>query len=225
MDLIAKSNISFGWNVTTHMAMTEKAIGEIDTLSNVEKRMLGRFSQMPDFDAREVVDFVSPHFYDVLYPDPSFGTKNDARNNAMSRFLTYARKAMKETDREMFLRKIGYAVHYLQDVSTPPHVEHGNYLHKLFRIPMHNMFEKGKKLGATSRLDILEKNYMPEEIPFSNLKQLFHNTALYTVQPENKVKYTNIKQWFGIQQRCFNRGVNVSKTFINYMMQYLPKKL
>ena len=76
-----------------------------------------------------------------------------------------------------------------------------------------------------SMLDILEKNYTPEEILFSELKQLFHNTALYAVQPENHVKYTNIKQWFDIQQRCFNRGVNVSKTFINYMMQYLPKKL
>lgn len=224
MKVSLSTNPAFRWNIKTHIAMTEKAVSDNNILSKTEKRMLGRFSQMPDLDAREVVDFVSPHFYDVLHLDPSFGTKNDARNNAMSRFITYANKAKKETVREDFLRKAGYAVHYLQDASAPPHTEHGNYLHKLYRVPMHKWFEKGKYIGATSRLDILEKNYVPEEIPFSDLKLLFHNTALYTVQPENHVRYYNIKKWPEIQQRCFNKGVNASKAFLDYILQFLPKK-
>lgn len=221
---ICKTNSpNFGWNIKTHIAITEKALEHNNTLNKIEKRMLGRFSQMPDKDPREIVDMISPHFYDVLNKDPSFGIRNDVRNNAMSRFLFWTRKAKKENSRDVFLRKLGYAVHYLQDAGTPPHTEHGNYLHKFFRIPMHKWFENGKNIGASSRLDILEKNFVPEEIPFSSLKSLLQNTALYTVQPENHVKYLNYKKWPEIQQRCYNKSVNTSKAFLDYMLQFIPK--
>ena len=215
---------SFGWNIRTHLAATEHAVKDNDNLSSTEKRMLARCSQMPDLDQREVVDMISPHFYDVLHEDPSFGTKNDARNNAMSRFLHFTKKAQKETNRENFLRQLGYAVHYLQDAATPPHTEHGNYFHKLFRIPMHTMFERGKCIGASSRLDILSQNFTKEDLPFSTLKMLFHNNALFSVQPENHVNYFNISKWPAIQQRCYDRSVNSTRVFLDYMLQFLPKK-
>ena len=236
MKIVQNNSPSFGLNVVSHLKETEIAIKDNYNINSTEKRMLGRYSQMPDFDSREVVDFISPHFYDVLHEDPSFGTKNDARNNAMSRFLHYTRKAFREkNDREMFLRNIGYAVHYLQDASTPPHTEHGNYFHKLFRIPMHSWYEKGKTVGITAKLDRLIKNYTYENLSPSgnqswkpqdmikNLKQLFHNTALFTVQNENKISYLNIPKWTEIQQRCFDRGVNASKVYLDYMLQYIPK--
>ena len=143
----------------------------------------------------------------------------------MSKFLEHTSRAFNSTKREDFIKAIGFAVHYLQDASTPPHTEHGNYLHKLYRLPMHILFEKGKKLGTSNRLEILNRNYTPEEIPFSTLKSLFHNTALFTVQRENKVNYKNINKWFAIQQRCYNRTVNASKAYLNYMLQYIPKQL
>ena len=235
MEINYRNNLTFGWNIKTHLAITEKAAQDNSALSKVEKRMLARFSQMPDKDPKEIVDFVSPHFYDALHTDPSFGTLNDAKNNAMSRFLHHTSEALKQNDRDAFLRETGYAVHYLQDVSTPPHTEHGNYFQKLFRIPMHKKFEKGKKSGASSRLDILLDNYKFEDLsPSSNLpsgkkemlsslERLLHNTALFTVQKENVVKYTNLKKWPMIQQRCFDRGVNVTKVFLDMILQYLPK--
>ena len=216
---------NFGWNKKTHIVMTEEAAKDNAELSKVERRMLGRFSQMPDVDPRELVDMISPHFYDVLHPDPCFGTKNDARNNALSRFMSFSRKALKSKDRETFLRHMGYAAHYLQDVSTPPHTEHGNYAHKLYRVPMHKMFEKWAPFGASTRLDSLVKNFVPEEVPFSTLQSLLHNTALYTVQPENKVRYYNISKWSKKQQRCFNKGVNATKAYFDYMLQYIPKRV
>lgn len=224
MNISSNNSPAFGWNIKTHIAVTEKALQDNILLSKIEKRMLGRFSQMPDKDPREVVNFISPHFYDVKNEDPSFGTVNDARNNALSRFLSWTNKAKKEKNREEFLRKIGYAAHYLQDAATPPHTEHGNYLHKLFRLPLHNLFEKGKNIGASSRLDVLEKNYVYEEIPISSIKSLLHNNALFTVQPENLVKYRNYKKWPEIQQRCYDRSVNSTKAFFDYIMQYLPEK-
>jgi len=218
------NNPAFGWNIKTHLAITELALKDNPQVAKNMKRFIARCSELPDLMKAEVVDMSSRHFYDALHLDPSFGTVNDAKNNAMSAFLrhdAFAKKAAKKGDKELFYRELGYALHYLQDGGTPPHTEHGNYLHKLFRLPMHKMFEKGRKLGATSRLDILTENYKPEELHFSTLKSLFHNTALFTLQPENLVKYRNIYKWFGIQQRCFDRSVNASKAYLDHALQYM----
>ena len=213
------------WNITTHMAITEHALDDYEGLSPVWKRFVARASELPDLDREELVDFNSAHFYDALNEDPSYGTVDDDKNNALSRFLAHTQRAKeiaKTGDREAFLKEVGYAIHYLQDGGTPPHTEHGNYLQKLFRIPMHLAFETGEKHGATPRLDVLRANYTPEEIPFTSLEMLFHNTALYSVQPENHVTYLNVSSWADIQQRCYDRGVNVSKTYLDYILQYMP---
>lgn len=217
---------NFGWNIRTHLAITEEALKDSPNLPKNLQRYVARASELPDLDRCELADMNSAHFYDVLNEDPSYGTVNDKKNNAKSKFLFHTRKAKqaaKKNNLEAFLRSIGYAAHYLQDGGTPPHTEHGNYLHKLFRIPMHTDFERGKKRGASSRLDILKKNYEYERLPFSTLEMLFHNTALYTIQPENHVNYLNKRKWSEIQQRCFNRCVNVSKMYFEYILQYLPK--
>ncbi len=228
MDISVKNyNPNFCWNIKTHLVITEEALKHNRNISEIERRMLARFSQMPDLMKSELHDMSSAHFYDALHKDPSFGTVNDKINNALSRFLCHTRKAKiaaKKADRELFLREVGYAAHYLQDASTPPHTEHGNYLHKLFRLPMHIAFERGKKLGASSRLKDLKQGFEPEELPFSTLKMLFHNTALFSVQPENHVKYSNKKQWAQIQQRCFNRGINATKAYMDYILEKFPNK-
>ena len=235
MDISCNNNIAFGHNMRTHRAITELAIEASEVLSRTQKRMLGRYSQMPDVDRREVVDFISPHFYDVLHKDPSFGTINDARNNAFSRFMSFTRKALQQKDPDGFLRNLGYAAHYLQDVATPPHTEHGNYLQKLFRLPMHIQYERGKKLGTGAKLDILTDNFKYEDMsPSSNLSTkredipkivelLFHNTALFSVQPENVVKYMNVSKWPTIQQKSFDRSVNVTRTYFDLMLPFMPK--
>ena len=71
----------------------------------------------------------------------------------------------------------------------------------------------------------LINHYVKEEIPFSNIASLLHNTALYTVQPENHVSYSNKKLWPKIQQRTFNRGVNATKAYFEYVFSKLPKKI
>ena len=221
---IQHNNPAFGWNIKTHLAITELALKDSPGVAKNMKRFIARCSELPDLMRAELIDMNSRHFYDALHLDPSFGTVNDAKNNAMSAFLrhdAFAQKAAKKGDKDTFYRELGYALHYLQDGGTPPHTEHGNYLHKLFRLPMHMLFEKGKKIGATGKLDKLTQNYKYEELTFSTLKSLFHNTALFTLQPENLVKYRNIFRWNGIQQRCFNRSVNASKAYLDHALKYL----
>ena len=226
MNINYNNSLTFGWNIKTHVFMTQKALENIEGLTNEEKEFIAAHSQDPDLMKVEVEDACARHFYDVLHEDPSFGTVNDDLNNAMSGFLNHNNTAMEASlngDRKMFLTKVAHSVHYLQDGSTPPHTEHGNYLHKLYRVPMHCMFEKTKPFGASCRLNLLERGYVYEYLPFSSLKSLFHNTALFTVQPENHVSYINIRDWFKIQQRCINRGINASIAYFEYIMKYLPK--
>ena len=39
---------TFGWNIKTHLVETEFALKKNNMVTEAEKRMLGRFSQMPD---------------------------------------------------------------------------------------------------------------------------------------------------------------------------------
>ena len=247
MKINFQNRINFGWSMPTHVAITEDALQDNTALSKVEKRWMAQCSKLPDLIKEERQDFLAPHFYDALNEDPCFGTVNDEINNALSRFLMHNKKAMdaaKEGNRDLFLRETGYAAHYLQDGATPPHTEHGNYAHKFFRIPMHRLFERGKHIGTNDRLDILKKNYKYEKLPFAMLAQtfhdiqrksqieelplnilagFFHNNALFSVQTENQVRYNNFSKWKGIQQRCFDRSVNSTKAYFEYIMRYIPK--
>ena len=224
MNISKVSNINFGWNIKTHTAVTEKAAESLKMLTQKEIKKLGKYSQMPDLIKEELLDLNSGHFYDVFSKDTSYGILNEDTNNAFTKFLTHTQNALKQKDRDSFLKYVGYASHYLQDASTPPHVEHGNYFHKLYRLPMHMIFEKGKKLGANSRLDELAKGYEYENLASPNLETLFHNTALHSVKKENKVGYDNIKDWKGIQQRSYNRSVNATKAYLEQMLKYMPKE-
>ena len=97
-------------------------------------------------------------------------------------------------------------------------------LYKKWQKATQNLFEKSKKFGASYKTEELLKNYKPQEFSFSTLKALFHNTALFAAEKENRVNYDNIKTWLGIQQRCFNRSIDATKAYFDYMLQHLPKK-
>ena len=220
------SSINFGQAIEVHRQMTALALKNNKNLSEIEKNFVSQCSKIPDLDRLELEDFNAAHFYDALNEDPSYGRKNDDKNNALSKFLYHngeSEKASKVGNRELALREAGYAAHYLQDAATPPHVEHGNYFHKFFRLLMHKDFEKGKKYGVRTRLPFLIDHYVKEEIPFSNLASLLHNTALYTVQPENHASYSNKKLWPRIEQRTFNRGVNATVAYFEYIFAKLPR--
>lgn len=238
-----KQSPNFGHTILVHKGMTKKSLESTPLLDETEKQFVSRCSEIPDLLKPELVDMSSGHFYNPLNIDPSFGTVNDFKNNALSRCLKHSREALKTNDRELFLRKIGYAAHYLQDASTPPHVEGGNYAQKFFRLPMHIQYEKGKKHGELARLNEILSKYRYEPMPYSNtheiqylhgrkkinktlenIKSLFHNLALYSAQPENHVRYTNIKEWSGIQDRTIAKGINATRVYFEYMLQFIPKK-
>ena len=120
--------------------------------------------------------------------------------------------------KEEVLKKLGYALHYLQDMSVPLHTEPGGLIHKILKYKLHGNFERGKKYGATAHLDILTQNFKAEDLEYSSILDLFTKTAEYSQNPEFKVKRFNKKNWISIQQACFNRGVNASREFLEKVL-------
>lgn len=203
---------AFGWNKTTHAEMTLLALKDNNLLSEKEKRMLSRYSQMPDFDKKERGYFCNTHFF---FPNStegvSFGKGADRYNNAYSRFKELLQRSILSHNKDDFLKYMGYTVHYLQDMSTPLHTESGGLIQKVLKYKTHKDFERGKKYGATANIAKLKNEYKPESVNFSSLLDLFIGTSIFSSRPEFKVSMFNKKEWARIQQACFNKGVDTSR--------------
>ena len=217
-------NLNFGWNLKTHAFITGKALENVNVLSCNEKKYIAKHSKDPDLVFKEIINiFSEKHLFDIQKEGKDGSALNN--DNALSNFIKHTLKAFNASaigDRKNFLISIARAVHYLQDGSTPVHTKYGNFLQKLFRFPMHELFEVGYKIGTLSRQKTLEKGYKYEKMSVESLNALFYNTVLYASSPENQVAYSNIRDWFDIQQRCVNKSINASKAYFDYIMQFMP---
>lgn len=207
---------SFGWNKTTHLDMTMLAIKDFN-IDEITKRQIARYSQMPDFDKLELGFHNNTHFFFPNSSQKSFGPKANLFN-AFNQFQKYMVSAAVEKDNNKFLRYLGYATHYLQDITVPLHTEPGGFLQKIFKCYLHKEFETNSKFGAIGNSKKLIDNYKFEKIESNSLLDLFTTTAEFSQKPELKVKFFNKKEWFNIQQICFNKGVNVSREFIKKIL-------
>lgn len=209
-------SINFGWNRTTHLEMTMLALKDTK-MSDVMKRQLARYSQIPDFDKAEIGYRNNTHFYFVNSKKKSFG-KNNSRNNAFNQFKEHVTAALVTKDDNVFIKQAGYAMHYLQDMSVPLHTEKGGIFHKIIKYKLHSNFERKTKYGALSNMRKLIENYKHENINFTTFLDLFKNTAIFSQNPNLKVSCFNKKKWYSIQQECFNMGVNTTREFFEKLL-------
>ncbi len=207
---------NFKWNKTTHLEMTMLAL-QNSSIDDITKRQVARYAQMPDFAKTELGYHNNTHFFFPNSKKKSFGPDSD-KLNAFSQFKEHLQQAMLSEAKEEVLKKLGYALHYLQDMSVPLHTEPGGLIHKILKYKLHGNFERGKKYGATAHLDILTQNFKAEDLEYSSILDLFTKTAEYSQNPEFKVKRFNKKNWISIQQACFNRGVNASREFLEKVL-------
>lgn len=215
----------FRWNKTTHLEMTMMAAEGIG-ITPIEKRLLARYSQVPDFDVAQKGFFNNTHFYFPHSADNSFGKDKNGKNNAYSMFMANLSKAFAAKNREEILKYAGYALHFLQDMSMPLHTKSGGIISKILDYKTHVTFETDKKIGATANIDTLLHNCQDEKIPFTSFAKLFFDTACFSALPAFQVTAFNKLDWFNIQQACINKGLNVSKAFLHQveLMLLTPKK-
>ena len=204
---------NFGWNRTTHLAITELALKNINGLSEVEKRQIARYSQMPDYDKKEIGYLKNSHFYFPLSKNQSYGKSANRYNNAKAMFNEHLQQAAMSKTREDFFKHTGYAMHYLQEVALPMHTKSGGIISKVFDYKTHRDFEKGKKHGAKVHTSKLMEKYKETPLFFSSLQDLFQGTAMFSRSKNLQVNQFNKKSWETIQQKCFNRAVDASSEF------------
>lgn len=209
---------TFKWNVITHAGMTLEAVKN-SKISQEERNVLAKLVTLPDFIVNERGYHNNTHFFFPNSKNKSFGKGCNTYNNALERYKEHLQMALTVNDKPNFLKHAGFAIHYLQDVSMPMHTEPGGLLQKITRYNIHKEFETGKKYGATPALKKLLAGYMPENLEYNSLIDLFVSTAEFSQRPEFKVKKYNKSDWFNIQQRCFNRGVDATREFFNKLLR------
>lgn len=203
----------FGWNKTTHLEMTTMAAKNMN-LSAVEKRLLARYSQIPDLDKSQSGFFNNTHFFFPNSRNNSFGIGKNKDNNAYSMFMKHVNRIFASKSREGIIKYTGYALHFLQEMSMPMHTKPGGIVSKILDYRTHVRFEKDSVYGATPHLDELRKNYTAHQMPFTSYESLFLEVARFSQLPEFKITPFNKSKWFDIQQQCFNVGVDSSTTFL-----------
>lgn len=212
---------NFKWNRITHLEMSMLAFKDIN-ISNIEKRQIARYSQMPDLMNRERGFHCNTHFFFPKGKNKSFGFGANKYNNALAMFKNHLQTAMITDKKEEFLKHAGYAIHFLQDVSMPLHTEQGGYFQKFCGFLKHRNFERGKTYGATKNLKILKSGYNKEDIPHNSLIDLFYETALFSQRPEFKVFNNKKSDWINIQHHCFNKGTNATRIFMEKILKCKP---
>lgn len=210
---------SFGWNTQTHIGMTLLALKD-SGLEPEDMKQLAKYSVMPDFVKSEEGYHHNTHFFYPYGKDKSFGRGGNEGNNAFERFKAHLQSALATHKKTEFLKHTGYAMHFLQDVSMPLHTEPGGLVKKIRDYYLHKNFECGEKYGATPALDKLADGYKPDKnLHFSSLIDLFVSTAEFSQKPRFQVSRFNKRDWFKIQQECFNRGVDASREFFEKMLR------
>ena len=209
-------NQNFRWNKTTHLEMTMLALKDSE-LDNITKRQIARYVQMPDFIKTELGFYNNSHFYFPNSKKKSFGV-NSGKYNAYSQFIEHLSHSISAKEDGEFYKFLGFALHYLQEMSNPLHTEPSNIVSKMLKYKTHKKFECDSKVGATSNLDVLKDNYKHEDVTYGSLLDLFKDTAEFSQNPKYKVRCTNVDKWLDIQKECFNRGVNSSKVFIERLL-------
>ena len=82
---------------------------------------------------------------------------------------------------------------------------------------LHKNFERGEKYGTAQNIKELIAEYEPESLNTEDVRKIFLDTARFSSR--FKVSRFNKRDWFKIQQECFNRGVDASREFFEKMLR------
>lgn len=128
-----KKSISFGWYYPMHADIIRKATQNSE-IPRVMKNILLESVQKPDLE--EFFLFGQKHFY---YPQNKIKSYLDytGTHNAKHLYKTYVKKALKAIrsgNKDNFADEAGRALHYLQDMTQPNHIDKGSIIKKLKKL-------------------------------------------------------------------------------------------
>ncbi len=206
------NNTNFGWRYYTHKKITGKLVDEFPKLKE-SKDLIVKMVARPDFDERGFQG--NNHFY---YPPQLFRPRESffdffGRNNALASYTGHLFKFKKnlELDEKKALSEAGRALHFLQDITQPNHVERGNILEKWRDLSMHKRFEN----YVYANEDQFIANAQPPEleVPKGDFLDLFEE-AVFLSECTPKPKTTNNNVWHAIAQDGISNAIAVTRAFL-----------
>lgn len=211
MNTISNNNITFGWHHKMHSSFVEGALNCIGS-NKGNLRILSEAVQKPDLE--EFFLYGQNHFY---YPDSRIKSYLDLLgiHNAKSKYIEHIKKMQEillNSAEENGLDKAGRALHYLQDMSQPNHIDKGTILKKALNARSHCAFE----MEALDKTDFFIKASKPKSFNSSDFVELFFDTVERS--KENLVpKNSNANQWSEIIQTGTDIALGATVRFLELL--------
>ncbi len=209
------NSICFGWYMTIHNNVTENVGKKLGFNSDLLKK-IAYWTKRPDWD--EIFIFRQKHYF---YPklNKSFLDFTKTRNAkcAYKKHLEKMKQAFSKGERDKTINEAGRALHYLQDMSQPHHIEEGSvfkkfkmacFPHLTFEIKTHkiqnHLYEKSK----------------PNKIIAKSFDELFDETI--NISQKNEIPHrVNKKDWDKIAQKSINLTIASTEKFLELVKKYL----
>jgi len=208
---INKNSISFGWYYPMHSTITKNAIkGNI--CPKIEKILLESVKK-PDLEEFFLVG--QKHFY---YPNDRIKSYLDYTGTHNAKYmykmhLKNALKGLRNNNTETGMDEAGRALHYLQDMTQPNHIDSGSIIKKAKEAKMpHNRFE----MNAFEKQDTFYQNHTPIKITANSFNKLFEE--IVNLSQKNDIpKKSNIENWANITQNAIDLSISATKKFLELL--------
>lgn len=210
---INKHNPSFGWHYPMHKKILTAVLDNAKIPHyNEITRILRESVQKPDLD--EFFLYGQSHFYypkDIIksYLDIT-GTHN--AKAAYKKHLSKMDKYLSCKAAEPALDEAGRALHYLQDMAQPNHIQSGSIIRKAIDKKMHADFE----MSSFAIQDKLLNNANPPAVNSADFDTLFKDTIELSL-PNKFPSSNNVSEWGNIAQKGIDTAVGSTKRFLELL--------
>ncbi len=214
-----KKSPNFGWHYRMHTKILNKAA----EISNFKAENPHAFAILqnavikPDFD--EFFMYNENHFF---YPEKRIKSFLDfsGKHNAKYLYLRHLSKFFEELKNKNCITgfdEAGRALHYLQDITQPQHIESGSIIRKALDKSMHHRFE----VQAFGNCDKYINNHTPYAfVKTHDFLSLFNQTVKISRKnqiPSNK----NKSDWDNIAQNGVNLAIDATKRFLEIFYEQI----
>ena len=209
------NSLPFGWYITIHNNITKKVGMNLGFSPDLLKKF-AYYSKRPDMD--EIFIFRQKHYF---FPNKGRSfldiTKTRNAKYAYKKHLEKMQQAFSVGKKEKAIKEAGRALHYLQDMSQPHHIEEGSFFQKVkTAIYPHIAFET--KIHKIQ--DSLYEHTKDFDIEAQNFEELFKKTIDLS-QRTNVPKRNNKDNWENIGQNAINITIASTKKFFELIKKYL----
>lgn len=207
-----KSSISFGWYYPMHANILKNATKNT-SIPKITQNILMESVQKPDLE--EFFLYGQKHFY---YPNDKIKSYLDytGTHNAKHLYKTHMKKALKAFragNTTIGTDEAGRALHYLQDMTQPNHIDSGSIITKAKEAAVpHHRFE----INAYDKQNNFYDNYTPIEINANSFNDLFDKTV--NLSQRNQIpRKNNIENWDNITQNAIDLAISTTRKFIEML--------